>query len=274
MQDSTRVNSYDSICRELALQTGFAVVFPEYTLAPEARYPTQQNQCYAVVKHIHSHGHAMGLSQSAFAIVGDSAGAQLSVATIIRCVTHTPRIAIKFQVLLSPVTDTVTSDRDTRSEFTFFNGPLLTVPFLRKSICAYIPNPADRISELASPRNISPRNARRQPPTLIVNSSADPLRDDGVLFGEILQRAGVDAVIVTGHGQLHDSAVLEATRGGATPRFVVRAVAEAVVDALSGEEKGVVDRKVGGGKRKKGVEEGERVVEQNKRRTSTRTRGM
>jgi hypothetical protein len=68
------VNTYDSICRDLALRTGFAVVFPEYTLAPEARYPTQQEQCYATLKWISENGDSQGLSRSKFSIVGDSAG--------------------------------------------------------------------------------------------------------------------------------------------------------------------------------------------------------
>lgn len=105
------MDSYDSICRDLALQTGFAVVFPEYTLAPEARYPTQQEQCYATVKWVSQHGHTKGLSQNAFSIVGDSAGGQLTPAVTILCSTRKPVIPIRYQVLLSPVTDLVTTDR-------------------------------------------------------------------------------------------------------------------------------------------------------------------
>jgi acetyl esterase len=96
---------------------------------------------------------------------------------------------------------------------------------MRKSIEAYVPDTADRASELASARNISTKNAKKQPPTLIVNSRADPLRNDGTLFGEILQTADVDCAIITTHEQLHDSSVLEATRRGATPKTVIALVA-------------------------------------------------
>jgi acetyl esterase len=113
---------------------------------------------------------------------------QLTPAVTILASTRKPVIPISFQVLLSPVTDTITSDRDTPSEFRFFNGPLLTVPFLRKAIDLYIPDPKDRISELATPQNISISHAKLQPPTLIINSAVDPLRDDGNLYGEILQK--------------------------------------------------------------------------------------
>ena len=68
------MNTHDSTCRDLALQTGYAVVFPEYTLAPQARYPTQQEECYAVVKWVHKYGQSKLLSQNVFSIVGDSAG--------------------------------------------------------------------------------------------------------------------------------------------------------------------------------------------------------
>jgi acetyl esterase/lipase len=73
------VKGYDSICRDLALQTGYAVVFVEYTLAPEARYPTQQEQCYAVLRWVRENGAKKGLSQDKIAVVGDSAGCKSSV---------------------------------------------------------------------------------------------------------------------------------------------------------------------------------------------------
>lgn len=226
------VNVYDSICRDLALRTGYAIVFPEYTLAPEARYPTQQEQCYATVKYISERGHEHGVSHNAFAIVGDSAGGQLTVATTILASTRSDGITFGLQVLLHSVTDTITSDRDTPSAFQFFNGPFNTVPFMRGAIDAYIPNVTDRESELATAQRISAEHAAKQPPTLIISSSADVLRDDGLLFGEILQRAGIDCAVVVAHGQLHVSLVLEATRKGPTPRAMMELVATKIRDAL------------------------------------------
>ncbi|KAH6405765.1 hypothetical protein HBI60_032030 [Parastagonospora nodorum] len=228
------VTSYDSICRDLALQTGYAIVFVEYALAPEARWPTQQEQCYAVLKWITQNGAKKGLSQDKFAVVGDSAGGQLAIATSILASTRTPKIPISHQSLLHPCTDTRISDRQTLSEFEFFAGPLLTVPFNKKSFAIYIPNADDRDSELATPLNISAAHAKLQPPTLIINSAVDLLRSEGEAYGEILQRAGVDCTVLTTHGQVHDSEVFEATRGGPTPRAVVRMVAGEIRHALGG----------------------------------------
>ncbi len=68
------VFTYDSICRELALRTGCAIVFPEYTLAPEKKFPVQNEECFAVVKYIALHGKRRSLRTDRFAIAGDSAG--------------------------------------------------------------------------------------------------------------------------------------------------------------------------------------------------------
>jgi acetyl esterase len=106
----------------------------------------------------------------------------------------------------------VLTDPETRSEFLFFDGPVLTMQFARDTIEDYIPNVSDRTSELASPIKISAAHAKLQPPTLIINGSVDILRSGGSSFGEILQQQGVECVVLTGHGQLHDSEVWEATR--------------------------------------------------------------
>jgi acetyl esterase/lipase len=51
---------------------------PEHALAPEARYSTQQEQCYAAVKWVREQGNNQGLSQELLAIIGDSAGGRPS----------------------------------------------------------------------------------------------------------------------------------------------------------------------------------------------------
>jgi acetyl esterase/lipase len=108
--------------------------------------------------------------------------------------TSAPHFHTNFQVRL------------TKSPFESFNGPLLTIPFGRETIDLYIPNEADRKTETASPlNNITPQHTKLQPTTLIMNSVVDLLRNDGLLFGQVLQRAGVDCATFTTHGQLHDS---------------------------------------------------------------------
>jgi acetyl esterase len=139
----------------------------------------------------------------------------------------------------------VLTDPETRSEFLFFDGPVLTMQFARDTIEDYIPNVSDRTSELASPIKISAAHAKLQPPTLIINGSVDILRSGGSSFGEILQQQGVECVVLTGHGQLHDSEVWEATRTGPTPKLVIRVVVGEIVRVLGAKEEGKRKRTVG-----------------------------
>ncbi|MEU1289732.1 alpha/beta hydrolase, partial [Kitasatospora sp. NPDC005856] len=66
---------YARLVREFALGTDAAVVYVDYARAPAARYPVAVEQCHAVARWIHEHGHEIGLEGDRIAAVGDSAGA-------------------------------------------------------------------------------------------------------------------------------------------------------------------------------------------------------
>ena len=54
-------HTHDRLVRELAVGARAAVVFPEYTLSPEARYPVAIEQNYAVAQWIGREGAGKGL---------------------------------------------------------------------------------------------------------------------------------------------------------------------------------------------------------------------
>ena len=82
------------------------------------------------------------------------------------------------------------------------------------------------------------------------------MRDDGILYGEILQKAGVDVAVMTSHGQLHDSVLFEAVRAGATPRAEVRFIAAQLKVALKGTGEVEVSAKGRGKRLRDGSSEG------------------
>ena len=53
-------HTHDRLVRELAVGTGAAVVFPNYSLSPEAKYPAAIEQSYATVTWIAEHGASTG----------------------------------------------------------------------------------------------------------------------------------------------------------------------------------------------------------------------
>src|SRR3954468_16546532 len=71
-------HTHDRLVRELAVGAGAAVVFPEYDLSPEARYPVAIEQNYAVARWVVADGAAKGLDASRIAVAGDSVGGNMA----------------------------------------------------------------------------------------------------------------------------------------------------------------------------------------------------
>ncbi len=63
-------------------QTGAAVVFPYYTPAPEAQYPTQFEQSYGVLEHIVKNGEKYRLKTDKLGIAGDSVGGTVTLSLL------------------------------------------------------------------------------------------------------------------------------------------------------------------------------------------------
>lgn len=75
------IDTHDRVMREYADRAGCCVVGVDYALSPERRFPVALEQVADVVDWLSGSGAALGLDASRLAIGGDSAGANLSVAT-------------------------------------------------------------------------------------------------------------------------------------------------------------------------------------------------
>src|SRR3984957_15093265 len=73
-------HTHDRLIRELAVGSGAAVVFPNYSLSPEARYPTAIEEIYAVLEWVAQRGSENGLDGTRIAVAGDSVGGNMSAA--------------------------------------------------------------------------------------------------------------------------------------------------------------------------------------------------
>ena len=156
---------------------------------------------------------------------------------------HTHRLKAKFvyQVLFSPIANLENVfERLTFSEWQLFNFPSLEVPVGRIWTQAYVPSQKDRESPLASPLLMSDEVTKRFPPTLIVATAVDILRDDGHAFGKKLQKAGVSRSVIQLEFSIHDAVLWETTRTGPTAQTAIRAAACELNNALfpSGNRKG------------------------------------
>lgn len=78
------LETHDRLMREYAAAGGFRVVGVEYPLSPEARYPEALDKLVALAGWLATRGDEVGVDPSRLAFGGDSAGANLAVATALR----------------------------------------------------------------------------------------------------------------------------------------------------------------------------------------------
>jgi acetyl esterase len=77
------LDSHDGVCRRLALAGDFLVASVEYRLAPEHKFPAGLEDCVAAARWLAAHGTDWGIDAARLAIGGDSAGANLALATLL-----------------------------------------------------------------------------------------------------------------------------------------------------------------------------------------------
>ncbi|OIJ62756.1 alpha/beta hydrolase [Streptomyces mangrovisoli] len=214
-------HTHDRLVRELAVGAGAAVVFPEYDLSPEARYPVAIEQNYAVARWIVTEGDAHGLDGGRLAVAGDSVGGNMSAALTLMA-KERGDVPLVQQVLFYPVTD---ASFDTGSYHEFATGYFLRRDAMQWFWDQYTTDPAARAEITASPLRATTEQLTGLPPALVVTAEADVLRDEGEAYAARLREAGVPVVAVRYQGVIHDFVMLDALRvthaaGGAIAQAV------------------------------------------------------
>ena len=114
------LDTHDSLCRQLALRSGAAVVALDYRLAPEHRFPTAVDDAWAALQWLHTHATTLGLDGTRLAVGGDSAGGTLAAASALRA--RDRGMALALQLLITPGSS---AHGDTASRRLYANGFLL-----------------------------------------------------------------------------------------------------------------------------------------------------
>ena len=199
-------HTHDRLVRVLAAGANAAVVFPEYSLSPEAQYPTAVEQCYAVAAWAAAGGGGGDLDGSRLAVAGDSVGGNMAAAvTLLAQQRGGPRFA--HQVLFYPVTDAAF---DTESYRQFATGYFLRRDAMQWFWDQYAPDAARRAEPTASPLRATAEQLKGLPPSLVVTAEADVLRDEGEAYANNLRAAGVPVTAVRFQGIIHDFVMLHA----------------------------------------------------------------
>jgi acetyl esterase len=209
--------THDRLMRELAVGAEAAVVFPEYRLSPEAKYPTAIEECYSVVQWVAERGLSHGMDAERLAVAGDSVGGNMTAAvTLLSRERGGP--VIKLQLLFYPVTDAAF---DTASYHQFAEGYHLRRDAMMWFWDQYTRNPGERNQITASPLRASIEQLQGLPPALVITAEADVLRDEGEAYANKLREAGVRVTAVRFQGTIHDFVMLNALAHTAAARGAI-----------------------------------------------------
>ncbi|CAM5256919.1 Acetyl esterase [Streptomyces tanashiensis] len=140
-------HTHDRLVRELAVGADAAVVFPEYDLSPEARYPVAIEQNFAVARWVVEQGATKGLDAGRMAVAGDSVGGNMAAALTLMA-KERGGVPLVQQVLFYPVTD---AGFDTGSYHQFAEGYFLRRDGMRWFWDQYTTDEAERGQITASP---------------------------------------------------------------------------------------------------------------------------
>jgi len=183
---SGSLDSHDEFCRRIANTVDIGVVAVDYRLAPEHPFPAAVEDAYAATEWVADSGGEYGLDTNNLAVTGDSAGGNLAAA-VSQMARDRDGPSIAHQVLLYPP---VSAHQDWESIEENGQGYFITTEDLAWFDEQYFEDDIDRMNVYASP--LLAADLSDLPPATLVTGGFDPLRDEGIAYGERLQEAGVE----------------------------------------------------------------------------------
>lgn len=190
------LETHDSLCRQLALRSGAAVLALDYRLAPEHRFPAAVDDAWAALAWLHEHAASLGLDGSRVAVGGDSAGGTLAATTAFFA--RDRGLPLAMQLLITPGT---ASQPATPSHRFFANGFLLDAASIAWFFDHYI-SVGQRHDWRFAP--LEAEDHAGLAPACVVLAECDPLVDEGIAYADTLRAAGVHVQLELIRGVTHD----------------------------------------------------------------------
>lgn len=191
------IDSYDYLCRTMALYSGCRVISVGYRLAPEHKFPTAVND--ALMSYLWAREHAIELkiNRDKIAVAGDSAGGNIAAAVSLMCKDYGKQMPA-MQLLLYPV---MGYDTTSSSQREFSQGYNLNNSYTGWFTEKYIRSGEDIASPYFSIMNHGDLSGL--PETIVFTAEFDTLRDPAETFVYRLREAGTEATGVRALGMFH-----------------------------------------------------------------------
>jgi acetyl esterase/lipase len=202
------LDTYDSVCRSICQGSGCVMVSVDYRLAPEHPFPAAVEDCHEALAWLAAHAAELGGDARRIAVCGDSAGGNL--AAVLALLARKKGPAIRYQVLIYPVTSAMPGDLP--SHETFGEGYVLSRKAMRAFSAHYFGGSGRAPDFRGAP--LLENDLSGLPPALILVGGYDVLRDDGVTYAQRLIEAGVRATLIEYSGLSHGFISMAATLSG------------------------------------------------------------
>ena len=195
------VETYNRVCARMAQSTGCIVASVEYRLAPEYRFPTAFEDCYAAAKALYTNHSILKIHPDQITIMGDSAGGNLTAAVCLKA-RDTGDFTPKRQILIYPALNNCYTEESPYPSVQE-NGTdyLLTSVKMEDYLKLYESSPGDRQNPYFAP--LMAEDFSGLPRTMILTAELDPLRDEGEDYGKKLLDAGNDVEVHRINGAFH-----------------------------------------------------------------------
>lgn len=186
--------NYLPLAAEISAAAGCAVLLPDYRLAPEHPFPAGLNDCVAAFEWMLANGPTGPGAAKATFIAGDSAGGNLTLATL---------LALKERgislpaggIAISPATDFTLSSQSLKSVV----DPIISAKTMPEFRERYL-SATDPSNPLASPLF---GDFRGLPPLLIQLGEHEMLRDDAIRVTRKARADGVNVTLEIWPGMVH-----------------------------------------------------------------------
>lgn len=186
--------SHNNICSEFAYQLNIPAFLPEYRLAPDFMFPTQNDDCEDFCRYVASMKNVTGLI-----LIGDSSGATLVISTAQQLRDNPTKVPVILQVPLYPLPD---PDGEYESMDLFKSGYFtskLSHDNRRKFYKPIVNDP--KFSPLLGEHHNMPK-------TVLVTTEFDMSRDSVREYAKQLIDNGTDIRYLEFKGTIHGFAVL------------------------------------------------------------------
>lgn len=182
------LDTHQPFCQALSNRSRSTLISIDYRLAPEHPFPAAHDDCLDATRWIAAHVGDFGPSNGRLVLAGDSAGGNLAACT---CLELEPAIreAVAGAIVKYPVVDHYRASPPSYVERG--SGQALTSNIMHWFWDTYL---ADCRADDPTALRAMPLHSDRLaslPPTFLLTAEFDPLRDEGIAFGDKLRDAGV-----------------------------------------------------------------------------------